>query len=280
MPGFRYADDLLEVFSTTRGGVIHAVGLSNGPTPATLNSRFLEHQTQVREQLGDTPLSELPSIRAWRSVFARFGVKPTQYRSAAEALLRRLTNQGDIPSINTLVDIANLVSITHRIPVAVFDQAEVSGVTTVRFATGEERFTDLGSDVVSSPDPGEVIFVDEADLVSARRWCWRQSDQSAARESTAEAFITVEGHHHRAEDDVAAALEDLLGLLAIHQPGTKISFDLLSPGHTEFLPPDHEAGCAGPSTLTTGGPCPDRTTTISLSVSPGLASRWIAPFGT
>ena len=39
-------------------------------------------------------------------------------RSAAEALLRRLTKQGSIPSINTLVDIGNLVSIRYALPVA------------------------------------------------------------------------------------------------------------------------------------------------------------------
>jgi DNA/RNA-binding domain of Phe-tRNA-synthetase-like protein len=222
------------------------VGLDNTTTSAALTERFLEEQAKVNEDLGDTPLSELPSISAWRSAFSRFGVKPTQYRSAAEALLRRLTKQGDIPSINPMVDMANLVSIRHRLPVAVFDQSAVTGVTTVRFADGTEAFTDLGADVVSHPEPGEVIFVDDAGLVSARRWCWRQSDQSAARPGTTEALITVEGHHEVAEEDVSAALEDLLGLLAVYQPGSTVAFDLLAPGHPEFQ--------AGPSTLITGGP--------------------------
>lgn len=236
MPGFRYASELLEVFPTTRGSVIHAVGLSNGQTPAALTDRFLEEQNAVKSRLGDTPLSDLPSISAWRSTFSRFGVKPTQYRSAVESLLRRLTKQGDIPSINLLVDMANLVSIRHRVPVAVFDQAGVAGTTSVRFAIGNERFTDLGSESISSPDSGEVIFVDDVGLVSARRWCWRQSAQSAASESTSEALITVEGHHDDAEVDVAAALNDLLGLIAVYQPGSSVSFDLLSPGHGEFRP--------------------------------------------
>jgi DNA/RNA-binding domain of Phe-tRNA-synthetase-like protein len=246
MAGFRYDEELLEVFPTTRGGVIHAVGLDNNGTAAKLTDRFQEEQGEVKDDLGDKLLSELPSISAWRSAFSRFGVKPTQYRSAAEALLRRLTKQGDIPSINPLVDIANLVSIRHRLPVAVFDQAAASGVTTVRFAEGTESFTDLGADVVSHPDSGEVIFVDEAGLVSARRWCWRQSDQSAAGPITVEALITVEGHHEGATEDVAAALEDLLGLLAVYQSGARVTFDLLAPGHSEFQ--------AGPSTLITGGP--------------------------
>jgi DNA/RNA-binding domain of Phe-tRNA-synthetase-like protein len=246
MAGFRYDEELLSVFPTTRGGVIHAIGLDNTGTSAALTDRFSEEQAKVKEELGDTPLSELPSISAWRSAFSRFGVKPTQYRSAAEALLRRLTKQGDIPSINPMVDMANLVSIRHRLPVAIFDQAAVTGVTTVRFAEGTESFTDLGADVVSHPEPGEVSFVDEAGLVSARRWCWRQSHQSAARDSTTEALVTVEGHHEAAEEDVAAALEDLLGLLAVYQSAAEVTFDLLAPGHSGFQ--------AGPSTLITGGP--------------------------
>jgi DNA/RNA-binding domain of Phe-tRNA-synthetase-like protein len=160
MSGFRYEENLLAVFPSIRGGVIHAVGLDNAGTSPTLTDRFRVEQAKVKDDLGDTPLSEFPSISAWRSAFSRFGVKPTQYRSAAEALLRRLTKQGDIPSINRMVDMANLVSIRHRLPVAVFDQAAVTGVTTVRFADGTERFTDLGSDVVSNPESGEVIFVD------------------------------------------------------------------------------------------------------------------------
>jgi DNA/RNA-binding domain of Phe-tRNA-synthetase-like protein len=236
MSGFRYADELLAVFPATRGGVIHAVGLNNEATPPALVDRYRHEQEKVKSEIGTTPLSELSSVGAWRSTFSGFGVKPTQYRSAVEALLRRLTKQGDIPSINLLVDMANLVSIRHRLPVAVFDQAETSGVTTVRFAAGDERFTDLGSDGVSNPEPGEVIFVDEDGLVSARRWCWRQSDQSAARPSTTEALITVEGQHEGGQDDVSAALDDLLGLLAVHQSGASVTFDLLLPGHAEFHP--------------------------------------------
>ena len=40
------------------------------------------------------------------------------------------------------------------------------------------------------------------------------------------------------------------------------------------------AGTWGPATLTVGGPFPARTTTIWLSRSAGLPSRWITPLGT
>ena len=234
MAGFRYSADVVSTFPATRGGVIHATGIDNTITSTSLDQRYRAEQAQVRDQIGDMSLSDIPSLKAWRATFSGFGVKPTQYRSAAEALLRRLTKQGDIPSINLLVDLANMVSIRWRLPVAVFDQASATGVTTVRFADGREQFTDLGSDMPTSPAPGEVVFVDEAGLVSARRWCWRQSDQSAARPFTVEVLITIEGQQPGAEADVAGATQDLLDLLAEYQPNGAVHSGLLSPGRLEF----------------------------------------------
>jgi DNA/RNA-binding domain of Phe-tRNA-synthetase-like protein len=210
---FRYSAAVVKRFPTVQGGVIHAVGIANGPSPEALATRFEAEQVAVRAVLGGTPLSELPSIGAWRRAFRVFGVDPTAYRSAAEAMLRRLTKQGSVPSINTLVDIGNLVSIRHALPVAVFDQRVVTGATTVRLATGDERFTDLGSGETQQPERGEVIFVDGAGLVSARRWCWRQSAESACGPATTEALITVEALHADAADAVAAAARDLEALL-------------------------------------------------------------------
>jgi DNA/RNA-binding domain of Phe-tRNA-synthetase-like protein len=140
-------------------------------------------------------------------------VDPTQYRSAAEALLRRLTKQGELPSIGSLVDLANLVSIRHALPIAVFDLAAVRGGITVRFARGDERWVDLGSSTTERPEPGEVVFVDESDTVVARRWCWRQSAESAARASTTDILVTVEGHHDDAGAAVSVALDELAELI-------------------------------------------------------------------
>lgn len=128
---FRYDAAILERFPGTVGGVIHATGVTNGATPAPLADAFASEQAVVRGRIGETPLSEIASLSAWRRVFRGFGVDPTQYRSAAEALLRRLTKQGELPSIGTLVDLANLVSIRHALPVAVFDLAAIDGGLTV-----------------------------------------------------------------------------------------------------------------------------------------------------
>ena len=120
---FRYDPEIIDRFPAIVGGVLHVEGVRNGPSSPALTEAFATEQQAVLERLGDTPLSEVPSLAAWRRAFRAFGVDPTAYRSAAEALLRRLTKQGSIPSINTLVDIGNLVSIRYGLPVAMFDLA-------------------------------------------------------------------------------------------------------------------------------------------------------------
>lgn len=213
MPTFQYHPDILIRYPSIVGGVILAQNMTNGPTPASLQQAFQAEQQATLRRIGDTPLSQIESLAAWRSAFRGFGVEPTQYRSAAEALLRRLTKKGDIPSINTLVDIGNLVSIRYALPVAVFDTRAVQGTITVHFAHGTERYTTLGEAEVDHPEVGEVVFSDETGLVIARRWCWRQSDQSAAQVDTTSAIITIEGHHANARADIEAALRDLHVLL-------------------------------------------------------------------
>jgi DNA/RNA-binding domain of Phe-tRNA-synthetase-like protein len=220
---FQYQSDILTCYPTVVGGVILAKGMTNGRSPKDLQVAFIAEQQATLQRIGDTPLSQIKSLTAWRNVFRSFGVDPTQYRSAAEALLRRLTKKGDIPSINLLVDLGNLVSIRYALPVAVFDTHILHGAVTVHFANGSERYTTLGQDEVEHPEPGEVVFSDETKLVIARRWCWRQSDQSAAQQETTQAIITVEAHHAEGKQDVDSALSDLLTLLRTYTGGNFIS---------------------------------------------------------
>jgi DNA/RNA-binding domain of Phe-tRNA-synthetase-like protein len=131
-----------------------------------------------------------------------------------------LTKKGDIPSINALVDLCNLVSIRYALPVAAFDIHALKGQITVHFATGNEEFKPLGEAQREHAEPGEVIFSDSSGMVVARRWCWRQSEESAANEGTQSAILTVEAQHPGGQVQVESALNDLLELMKEYCGGT------------------------------------------------------------
>jgi DNA/RNA-binding domain of Phe-tRNA-synthetase-like protein len=210
---FQYHAAIIDRYPLVCGGVILAQEILNRPTPEALQAAYLAEQRAVLDRIGQTPLSELEHLAAWRQAFRSFGVDPTKYRCAAEALLRRLTKKGDIPCINALVDICNLVSIRYALPVAAFDAHAIQGAITVRFAGGAEIFIPHDQEEAEHPEAGEVIFSDEASQVVARRWCWKQSRDSAASLDTRSAILTLEAQHAGSRADVEAALGELLRLL-------------------------------------------------------------------
>ncbi len=227
MTDFVYDQEILSRFQLISGGFIVGKALKNGPSSDEVKQLFFAEQQAVLARIGNTPLSELPTLAGWRAAFRAFGVDPTGYRSAAEALLRRLTKKGDIPSINTIVDLCNLVSIRYGLPVAAIDTRLVNLPITVRFARGDENFINLNQAEADHPAAGEVIFTDEKDVVIARRWCWRQSEESAAREETSDVLITIEAQNEDGRALVRSAVNDLLGLLSAHAGGDFSNFFLL-----------------------------------------------------
>ncbi len=220
MIGFAYHPEIVRRFPDVCGGVILVQRALNTKSPESLTKAYIDEQRVVKDRIGDTPLSEIESLSAWRGIFRTFGVDPTKYRSAAEALLRRLVKKGDIPSINSLVDICNLTSIRYALPVAAFDAQQLRGVITVRFADGSESFLAHDQDEVEPPDRGEVIFCDDAGLVYARRWCWKQSRQSVVTNETTVAVITIESQHPGGRQSINIALNDLSELMQRYLGGT------------------------------------------------------------
>ncbi len=233
---FRYHPEILQRFPNVCGGVILGGEMTVNPTPPALLESYLAEQQAVKTRIGETPLSELPSLATWRGAFRQFGVDPTKYRSAAESLLRRLTKKGDIPSINALVDACNLVSIRYALPVAAFDARCLSGAVTVRVADGSEAFIAHDSPQPERPEPGEVIFIDESGLVIARRWCWKQSVESTAGLETKTAILTIEAQHPGGQQNIQAAVQELHNLLSTYVGG-KYHSGIIGPGQPGY--PDY-----------------------------------------
>lgn len=163
---------------------------------------------RARQRLKHSPESQFPEVSAWRRVYAAMGLKPTKYRSAAEALLRRFKREDDLPRLHPLVDLCNAVSLAFALPVAVFDLDQVDSYLEVRYATGRETYLAFDHQL-EHPAPGEIIFADAADQVHARRWTFRQSRQSTVSAQTRRALVVSEAMHETGLADEQALLATL-----------------------------------------------------------------------
>ena len=200
---FSHSEEMWHDFPELAAGVLYVEGV----TPdAGVRDQIATLTAAASSRLGSE--SDLPEIQAWRRAFGRMGLKPTQYRCASEALLRRLRKEGSLPAIHPLIDLCNAASLASAIPVAVIDVARVDGWLQVRHATGTESYLTFSGEL-EHPEPREVIFRDGSGNAHARRWTNRQSGLSAVRRDTRAVLIAAEALHETAAADVARLVEVL-----------------------------------------------------------------------
>ena len=207
---FRHSNEMWSEFPELVPGVLFAQGIT---ADAAVTDRVNRYYATAAERLAQGSESEMPEIQAWRRSFSKMGLKPTQYRCASEALLRRFRQEGSLPQLHPLVDLCNAISIAFAIPVAVFDLSKISGDLEVRHADGSESYLTFSGEV-EHPEPREVIFADTAGQAHARRWTNRQSGLSAVREDTRSVLIVTEALHGSAASDVPRLIDAIAVELA------------------------------------------------------------------
>lgn len=226
---FQHSSDIWRAFPELAPGVLIAEGITCDVAVSPQVTRF---GALAEARLAGTSAGELPEIQAWRRMFSRMGFKPTQYRCAAESLLRRFTKEGSLPRIHPLIDLCNAVSLTYAIPVAVFDASKIAKYLQVRHATGDESYVTF-SGKTENPEPDEVIFADAAGRAHARRWTHRQSAYSAVRDTTSAVVIVAEGMHVSAAADIQKLMTTLADELHALCPVT-LRTALLDQSHPRF----------------------------------------------
>jgi DNA/RNA-binding domain of Phe-tRNA-synthetase-like protein len=85
-----------------------------------------------------------------RALYRRFGADPTRTRPSSEALLRRVRRGDALPRINSLVDVANVLSLRLQIPVGLYDLDHVVGdELVIRSGRQGEGYTGIGKEHVN-----------------------------------------------------------------------------------------------------------------------------------
>lgn len=206
---FLYSLHMQHTFPERVTGIIEVDGLQPNVAVAP---HVAELTAQALARLDRETEGNLPEIQAWRRAYTTMGLKPTQYRCASEALLRRLRKERSLPQLHPLIDLCNATSVAYAVPVAVFDLDHVAGDLEVRQAKGNETYIAFSGDI-ETPEPDEVIFADEESYAHARRWANRQSRKSAVSAETTRALIITEALHEGGAEDVAKLMDELSGLI-------------------------------------------------------------------
>jgi DNA/RNA-binding domain of Phe-tRNA-synthetase-like protein len=203
--------------------ILVAEGLRPGPSDEASDALLADAEASARNALAVTAAGDLGPVAAWRLAYQVFGAKPKRTRPSVEALLRRV--DAGLPRIDRLTDIYNAMSVRHLLPVGGEDLDKYAGPARLVRAVGDEPFDTVrdGEPVVDRPEPGEVIWRDDAG-VTCRAWNWRQCVRTRITFSTMRAIFILDGLAELGEGRLAAAGQDLIDRITALNPEARISW--------------------------------------------------------
>jgi DNA/RNA-binding domain of Phe-tRNA-synthetase-like protein len=214
-----------------RALLLTADGLRGGDSDAVSERILTDAEAAATRLLQGQPPEQLPHPAAWRDAYRAFGAKPQRTRPSVEALLRRLASAG-LPRIDRITDVYNAVSIAYLLPIGGETRAAYVGPARLVRAVGSEHFdtTAGGEPVVEHPEPGEVVWRDDAG-VTCRRWNWRQCTRTRITTETSSALFILDALEPLTDDALNAAADALTDALLTLTQGAVIHRRLLAPAY-------------------------------------------------
>jgi len=203
--------DVLKDYPEVHIGVLIGQDMNNSGQIPVLIRLQKEAIDSAKDQIGDEPPTKHPHIRSWRELYRSFGTKAGDYRPSAEALVRRCIKEGKLPRINNAVDLYNIVSVKHIIPMGGFDLNKVVGDIRLRYSDGGEVFTPLGAGKEEETYEGEVVYADEERILT-RRWNFRDADATKITQDTSRLVMFLDASPEIRVEKVKTAIEELRNL--------------------------------------------------------------------
>jgi DNA/RNA-binding domain of Phe-tRNA-synthetase-like protein len=114
------------------------------PSPPALIEELNNCEQSIWRLPEPRAMLESPQILATRAAYKTLGKDPARYRGSAEALLRRVIAGKNLPRINAVVDIINLVSVESRLSIGLYDLAHVQGDIVFRAGRAGETYKGIG----------------------------------------------------------------------------------------------------------------------------------------
>jgi DNA/RNA-binding domain of Phe-tRNA-synthetase-like protein len=209
--------------------LVAADGLVPSPSDQTSDALVQTAEQAAAELLRNQPVDQIPHVAAWRDAYRAFGAKPQRTRNSLEALLRRAA--AGLPRVNQLTDLYNAISMLHQIPLGGEDLHRYTGPPRLIRATGTEPFDTVaeGSVVIEHPEPGEVVWCDDAG-VTCRRWNWRQARRTQLSDDTTAAVFILDALDPMTDEALHSATDDLINHLIRLGPNVRVHRRLIAAG--------------------------------------------------
>ena len=212
MSKIKVSPQIFEQFPEVKIGILVVKNTDNTGNAPEITALLRAVEKEVRSIPDIEPVNSFPKIAAWWEAHKNFGNSPKKYPPSVQSIIRRVVKGGELPSINKLVDLYNYISLKYIVPAGGEDLDRCAGDIQLTLAEGNEDFKEIGATENNPPEPGEVVYKDEAGVI-CRKWNWREGDRTKLTEKTKNALLVLEALPPADDTELRAALSDLKTLV-------------------------------------------------------------------
>jgi DNA/RNA-binding domain of Phe-tRNA-synthetase-like protein len=213
-------------------GIIVARGVRNKETSAEETKRLRNAEQRARETIKEEELKNLPIIKGYRQVMEKAGINPNKFQNSMEAMLKRVLKGGQLPTINSLVDLCNAISIENQVSLGGHALEDIQDDLSVGFTKGNEKFLPFGAEEYESLEAGELVF-NSGDVVQTRKWVWRQSELGKMTLDTKDVFFQLVGFDDSSGSPLINAMDSLEEIIRTKFGGTWVRY-VVKQGNNEI----------------------------------------------
>jgi len=134
------------------------------------------------------------------------GLNPNKIMLAQLSMIKRVCKGGNIPNINTIVDLANIMAAKSNLPVGAFDLDKISGDITLRTSKAGEKYLPLFENVEEEVPENEIVYADEEKIFSRYS---KDCDITKVTLDTKSIFYVVDGTKTVSSENILQYLNEL-----------------------------------------------------------------------
>ena len=209
---FIVSPDVFESHPDLMIGVVVTTEIDNTNSSPEIAELLRDAEHLVQKTIKLDYFKDHPNIEALQEVHRSFGSNPNKYPPSIQALVKRILKGGELPSINPLVDLYNVISLRYVVCAGAEDLDSCEGDIRLAFADGNESFVLLGETEESPPDLGELVYKDDIGVI-CRKLNWREGDRTKTSDKTSNAIVIIEGFPPFTQEHLEQAANEISELL-------------------------------------------------------------------
>lgn len=194
-------------------------GTKNKPTDSKFEDYKAKVIAQIKQDYTLESIKEDKILQGFKELHTSFGISNRKNNAASENLLDFILKRGNIPSVNLLVDIYNLISVQSKLALGAHDVKHIGGNVTLRLTNGKETFHPIAYPETKAIAENEYAYIDDDNDVICRLEV-RQCEKTKVTLDTTDVFYIIQGNLHTSEDDLYIATEQLIDLTTEFCGGT------------------------------------------------------------